>query len=397
MYFAPNRLTDHVTATSVEFASQAAEPDPPGTPSMRSRLVAACFSHATRDFVGQSLGRLLGLGAYSLLATLNETPLRVSSGIIGAASGGRLAYLIARQQIGTDSYAQCTAVGACAVFGAMAGGVIAGLGSNQVVAGLAAGSLLTAAVSITSRSARDEAALKDVSELKAATAMGASFAGIGIAHWCDHQWKVDARLYPARNLGLAIESTVIEICKSSFERLGPSVHRNALNFEGKLVAALLGMAPYVAATVLLNAHVSSLLQPQHDSSSFAELATPLIVGAIANAIRGATNAFVIFQLHSHNRFVADEEVAIVQNHAGAQWPQAETVLNKSCIRFVLSACRNAVYARLRDSGISVAQASQIAQAVYACYAQCRELIHDVARGEGWTEPQLISRTGVTSA
>jgi hypothetical protein len=397
MYFAPNRLADHVTVTSIEVASPAVAPESPSPPRTGSRIVAACFSHATRDFVGQSLGRLLGLGTYSLLSTLNETPLRISCGIVGAASGGRLAYLIARQQIGTDSYAQCTAVGACAVVGALAGGMIAGLGSNQIVAGFAASSLLTAAVSVTSSPACDATAAKDAGELKAGTAMATSFAAIGVAHWCDHQWVVGSRFYPARNLGLAVESSMIEICKSSFEHLGPSVNRNALNFEGKVVAALLGMAPYVAATVLLNAYVSSLLQPRNESSAFAELATPMIVGGIANALRGATNACVVFKLHSRSRFVANEDVEILKDHAGAQWPTAETVLNKACVRYLLSACRNAVYARLRDSGMSVAQASEIAQGVYACYAQCRDLIHDVARGEGWSEPRIRIRAEAAPA
>ncbi len=397
MYFVPHRIADHVSPSPVTSPARDAGPESPGTPTLTSRAVAACFSHATRDFAGQALGRLLGLGTYTLLATLNETPLRIGSGIVGAASGGRLAYLIARQQIGTDSYVQCTAVGACALVGAVAGGVMAGLGSNQLVAGIAAGSLLTAVASLSSRSANDPEATRHASELKAGTAMASSFAGIGVAHWFDRQWKVDTRLYPARNLGLVIESTVIEICKSSFERLGPSVNRNELNFEGKVIAALLGMAPYVAATVLLNGYVSSRLQPDHDSAAFTDLAAPLIVGAIANAVRGATNAFVVYQLHSRSQFAAGENATILRDHAGAQCPEPETVFNKSCIRFLLSACRNAVYARLRDSGMSVAQASEIAQGVYACYAQCRDLINDVARGEGWSEPRLTSREEISSA
>jgi hypothetical protein len=360
-------------------------------PSMRSRVALACFSHATRDFLGQTAGRLLGLGVYSALSTLGETPMRVASGIVGACAGGRLSFMIARQQIGTTTYSQCAAVGACTIVGTVIGGVIVGAGSNQIVTGLAAGSLVTSAISWSSKwtSTTDDKQL--VTDLKTGSAIGVTFAGIGVASWCDHHWTVGSNLYPARNLGLIVESTVIEICKSSFERLGPSVNRNGLNFEGKVVASLLGMAPYVAATILFNGYVSGRMQPTQETAEFTKLAAPLIVGAIANAVRGFSNALVAYQLHSNGYFVADDKTTNLRDHAGAQWPEAETVFNKSSIRYLLSACRNAVYARLRDSGVSVELASEIAQGVYACYAQCRDLIHDIARGEGWSEPRLVQR------
>ena len=117
----------------------------------------------------------------------------------------------------------------------------------------------------------------------------------------------------------------------------------------------------------------------------------MIVGAIANAVRGFSNALVAYQLHSNGYFVADDKTTNLRDHAGSQWPEVETVLNKSSIRYLLSACRNAVYARLRDSGLSVELATEIAQGVYACYAQCRDLIHDIARGEGWSEPRMVQR------
>ena len=366
-------------------------------PSMRSRVALACFSHATRDFLGQTAGRLLGLGAYSLLSTLGETPMRVASGIAGAGAGGRLSYLIARSQIGTGSYSQCAAVGVCTILGTVIGGIVVGAGSNQIVSGLAAGSLMTSAISLANKWTSTSDEKQHITDLKTGSAIGVTFAGIGVASWCDHQWKVGSKLYPARNLGLIVESTVIEICKSSFERVGPSINRNALNFEGKVIASLLGMAPYVAATVLLNGYASSRLQPQNETAEFAGLAVPMIVGAIANAVRGFTNALVVYQLHSDERLIADYNTLIVRDHAGANRPDAETVLNKTSIRFLLSACRNAVYARLRDSGMSVELANEIAQGVYACYAQCRDLIHDIARGEGWSEPRVVQRTAAELA
>jgi len=391
MLYVPSHFPNFVSPLSNAVDVATAADDSPHVPTLRSRAALACLSHAARDFAGQAVGRLLGLGVYSLLSTLGETPMRVASGIVGAGAGARLSYMIAREQIGTGSYRQRAAVGACTIAGTVIGGVIVGVGSNQIVSGLAAGALITSAISWSSKWTSTTDEKQQVTDLKTGSAIGVTFAGIGVAAWCDQQWKVGSNLYPARNLGLIVESTVIEICKSSFEKLGPSVNRNALNFEGKVVASLLGMAPYVAATVFFNGYMSGRMQPNRENAEFAELAVPMIVGAIANAVRAFSNALVAYQLHSNGYFVADDKTTNLRDHAGAQWPEVETVLNKSSIRYLLSACRNAVYARFRDSGMSVELASEIAQGVYACYAQCRELIHDIARGEGWSEPKVVQR------
>ena len=397
MLYLPSRFVNLVSSPPNAGDGVPTADDPPRAPSLRNRVAIACLSHATRDFAGQTIGRLLGLGVYSLLSTLGETPIRVASGIVGAGAGARLSYMIASEQIGTGSYSQCAAIGACTIVGTVIGGVIVGAGSNQIVSGLAAGSLIASAISWSSKWTSTTEGKQLVTDLKTGSAIGVTFAGIGVASWCDQQWKVGSNLYPARNLGLIVESTVIEICKSSFERLGPSVNRNALNFEGKVVASLLGMAPYVAATVFFNGYISGRMQPNHETAEFAALAAPMMVGAIANAVRGFTNALVVFQLHSGGYFVVGENTSALREHAGAQWPEAETVFNKSSIRYLLSACRNAVYARLRDNGMSVELATEIAQGVYACYAQCRDLIHDIARGEGWSEPKVVPRTSAEVA
>jgi len=392
MLYLPSNSANFLSpSTNLVEAIPPADGSPPA-PSLRNRAAIACLSHATRDFAGQTVGRLLGLGVYSLLSTIGETPMRVASGIVGAGAGGRLSYMIACEQIGTATYRQCAAVGACTIVGTVIGGVIVGAGSNQIVCGIAAGSLITSTISWAGRWASTTEEKQSVTDLKTGSTIGLTFAGIGVASWCDTHWKVGSNLYPARNLGLIVESTIIELCKSSFERLGPSVNRNALNFEGKVVASLLGMLPYVASTVLFNGYISGSMQPTQETAEFTKLATPMAVGAIANAARGFTNALAVYNLHSNGYFVADEDASTLRDHAGVQWPEAETVLNKSSIRYLLSACRNAVYARLRDAGMSVEVASEIAQGVYAFYAQCRDLIHDIARGEGWSEPRVVRRT-----
>lgn len=360
-------------------------------PSLSSRAVAACFSHAARDFAGQAAGRVLGLAAFSLLAVLDDMPLRAMNGVIGMAAGGRLAYLISSKQFGNETPLQQAGVTASTLFGMISGSLIAALGNNPLVAGLATGSLLTAVVSWSPESSRDEEARDCLDKRKALTAGGTTLIGTVAAGVTIGTIAVKAAHLPARNLGLLIESTVIELCKSSFERVGPSMDRNVLSFEGRVAVAMLGMVPYVAATVVLNGYVSGLLQPAYDSSKFEELVVPLVVGAIANAVRGFGNALAVHQLHRSGKFIARPDADCVRASTAPKLPEPGTVADKTCIRFLLSACRNAVYAHLRDRGMSVAQATELAQGIYACYAQCRDLIHDLARGDGWTEPVIARR------
>ena len=49
----------------------------------------------------------------------------------------------------------------------------------------------------------------------------------------------------------------------------------------------------------------------------------------------------------------------------------------------MSACRNAIYVQLRKGGMSVLQATILAQFAYAFFAQNRDLVYDLMQGEGW--------------
>ncbi len=384
--------------TSANNVEKANSPSQPSMPSMRSRVSAACISHALRDYLGQGLGRTAGLAIYCGLATLDELGLRIAAGVTGAAIGGRFAWRLASAQIGSDSGWQQAGVGLCTVLGAATGGTIAALGTSHPVLGIAAGSLMAACASATRKCAADAVELDNAHEFKAGAAIVGGLSGIAVAVYVDHAWKVDASLLPARNLGLVAESTVIETCKSGFERLGPSVERHALSFEGRLMVALSGMLPYVATAVLLNGYVSGRLQPGHDSQRVDELIAPALVGAIANAVRGASNALAVCLLHRHARFRAHGDQDCFRDHSGLKRPRPRTVTDKACVRYFLSACRNALYARLRDAGLSVVDANCIAQGVYACFAQCRDLINDLVRGDGWSEPAWrMQQSASTSA
>ncbi len=333
---------------------------------------------------------MAGAGIYCALATMDEVGLRIAAGIAGGIMGANLAGRLAGAQMGTDTCAQKTGVAVCTVLGAAAGSAISALGSNQLIVSIATCTVLTAGASLV----RQTANLPDPEPLADRLKLGAAAFGLMgglVVGSVDREWKVDSRLLPARNLGLITESSIIELGKSSFERLGPSVDRHALNFEGRVVAALVGMAPYVAATVILNGYVSGKLQPDYDSIYVHDLAAPALVGAIANAVRGATNALAVSLLRRQQRFAAADGRDALRASAGVRCPRPCTVSNKTCVRYFLSACRNAVYARFRDAGFSVIDANMMAQGVYACFAQCRDLIADLIKGEGWSEPRMQAR------
>ena len=370
---------------------------PAGVPSLKSRVALTCVNHAIRDVGGQVVARIAGLGTYWLLTRLGGTPLRIASGIVGAGVAGRVSYLIASKQIGTDTNIKCVAVGACTVVGSIIGGVITGLGSIQLVSGVAAGSVFTAAASLTATCVANKDDKEKTNQLKAGAAIGATCAGIGVAAYIDDHWMGASDHLFARNIGAIIESITIELWKSASEKLGPSADRNVLNFEGKVVATICGMLPYLLMTVWLNGTVASQLVQDPDMASFSDLAKMLTIGSLPNGVRGAGNALSVTIIEHYGLFVVDENSTSLRNNEGLQPPNPETVINKTCIRHMLSVCRNVIYARLRENHMSVEDASEIAQGVYACFAQCRELIHDIARGEGWSEPKMVQRASIELA
>jgi len=158
------------------------------------------------------------------------------------------------------------------------------------------------------------------------------------------------------------------------------------------------LLPYLAATVLLNGYVSGKMQPDHETHDFEKLIWPLLIGAIANGVRGACNAAAVYVCHQHGCGVAKPDANILRPSMGPKRPEAIRMSKKIAIRFFLSICRNAVYDRLLHGGMSVVNASILSQFVYGFFAQNRDLVYDLMKGEGWNtseETQSIT-TDTTS-
>jgi hypothetical protein len=352
----------------------------PPTLSIRKTMLA----HSIRDISGQVVGRTLGLAMYNAAAYVASAvlPCQIVAGGVGAVFGGLQAQRVAAAQIGTESRLQQCGVAACTVVGATAGAAIAALGTYQPVAALAFGTALAVSVSLM------KFCRKNPNDDIAIDASKATIFLIGTAASVSSITALDTYLSPslnmaAKNLGVVVEAITVELFKSSFERCGPSVDRNTLNFNGKVYSSMAGLLPYMVATVLLNGYVSGVLQPDHETHQFTELILPLLIGAIANGVRGAGNAAAVYECHRRGWGVAKPDANIIRSHLGPKKPELVRMSKKTAIRFFLSACRNAVHDRLSHIGFSKEQASILSQGIYGFFAQNRDLVYDVMKGEGW--------------
>jgi hypothetical protein len=141
------------------------------------------------------------------------------------------------------------------------------------------------------------------------------------------------------------------------------------------------LSGYLAATVLLNGYVSGKMQLDHETHQFEELIWPLLIGAIANGVRGACNAAAVYVCHQNGWGVAKPDADILRPSVGPKRPEAIRMSKKIAIRFFLSACRNAVYDRLIHGGMNGVNASMVSQAIYGFFAQNRDLVYDLMKGE----------------
>lgn len=363
--------------------------------SIKKPALTAAITHGTKDFVGQLFGRTAGLAVQSGLTSMTsaEAPLRAIAGGIGAITAGTQAFLIARHQIGDKTMSQKTALAICTLSVAAAGAGISAFGSFQPVVVLASCSAAVAVASLLNFCGDtkncNENSTKGFKTLAftAAVAFSVSGAGLMISSWSPQESHI-----AARSIALLFESSIIELCKASLEQLGPSVDKHVLSFKGNATALLMGLPFYTAATVLLNGVVSGSLQPPVDSTKFVELWIPLIVGGLANTVRGSVNAFSIAYLASNNFDVNSSEKSLLRPNAGIQKPDCFKITEKTTVRFFLSSCRNALYFYLRDKGMAIMPAACIAQACYSVFAQQRDLIYELMQGKGWSEPVLNHRT-----
>ncbi len=366
--------------------------------SIKKPIITAAVTHGIKDFAGQFFGRTAGLAVLAGLTSVtgNVAPLKVIAGGIGAITAGTQAFLIGRHHIGHKTMSQKTALAICTLSVAAAGAGISAYGSFQPVVVLASCSAAVAVASLLKfcghKKHYDENTTEGFKALAftAAVAYSTTCAGMLISSWSPQESHI-----AARSIALLIESSIIELCKASLEQLGPSVDKHVLSFTGNAGALLMGLPFYTAATVLLNGVVSGALQPPVDSTKFVELWLPLIVGGLANTVRGSVNACSVAYLASNNIGLHESDKSLLRPNAWIKKPDCHKLAQKTAVRFFLSSSRNTLYFYMRDKGLAIMPAACIAQACYSVFAQQRDLIYELMQGKGWSEPVLNQRNSTT--
>ncbi len=359
---------------------------------------------AVRELLTQSIGRLAGAAAYTGLSHLKGAANPAT--VIGAMSAGVCAGQLLQHQIGTASTAQKAGVGLASVTAIVAGGVITGYASIPTACIIASGSLVAAIASSAARSAygpENDTDTEDAAEIRAKEnrcpdeniTLGLKILGfaagsapflIGFllkpSFWLDHDAQVGTR-----NLSVVIEALAVELAKATVSTVGISVNKDAMVFEEKFKTAMMGFLPYVISSVLLNGVAGGLLQAELRSDQFTKLVIPALVGALANCVKGAANAAAA-------RYVSDPDATFLQAnnqttlpHQGTQWPIRAQLVPKVMLRYLMISCRDSLFFGMKKAGVNPDLANACSMAIYASFAQFRELTVDLMQGEGWSEPE----------
>lgn len=376
-------------------------------------------TQALREFISQSLGRLGGAGTFTGLSNSKMPPAPVA--VLGAISAGFCAGQLLQHQIGNATTAQKIGVGVASVAAMVAGGVITGYASMPTVCMIASGYLVAAIASSATRSANvsdgetdretdPEIEAASITNLGAVTQsasgnqrfsdenirLGIKILGFTAAsapfligflanpsYWLNHDVNVSIR-----NFSVLVEALTVEITKATISTVGISVNKDALIFEEKFKTAMMGLLPYVIASVLLNSVAGGLLQAELRSDQFTNLVVPALVGALANCVKGAANA-------AASRYISDPEASFLQAskqttrpHQGFQWPISEQLAPKVMLRYLMISCRDSLFFGLKKAGVHPDLANACSIAVYAGFSQFRELTFDLMQGEGWSEPTI---------
>ncbi len=376
-------------------------------------------TQSLREFISQSLGRLAGAAMFTGLRNSKMPPAPVA--FIGAVSAGVCAGQLLQHQIGSASPAQKIGVGLASVAAMVAGGVITGYASMPTVCIIGVGSLVAAIASSAARYPNasngetdleieaesgthsdaethsesgnrrhsDEnmtLGLKILSFTAASTPFLVRFL-VNPSYWLNHDANISIR-----NFSVLVEALTVELTKATVSTVGVSVNKDAMIFEEKFKAAMMGFLPYVIASVLLNSVAGGLLQAELRSDQFTNLIVPALVGALANCVKGAANAAAA-------RYVSDPDASFLQAseqttrpHQGFQWPISEQLAPKVMLRYLMISCRDSLFFGLQKAGVHPDLANACAMAVYASFAQFRDLTFDLMQGEGWSEPMLKDRS-----
>jgi hypothetical protein len=370
--------------------------------------IASSALRAVGEYLWQTAGRVANVAVFVGLAGVDKEVLRPWVTVAGAVAGGSCGYRLLKSRIGTETRLQQAAVLLGTAASAAAGGAVAGFGWAAPGVALGAGGVVTLATSLVNRM-RHQSIAQSLAHTEpgsggacSATASNshvpevASFfitalpLTVGL-YFVPGTQTADLSILARRNLAIMSEASVIELLKAATERIGPTANRDRLNLERKLLAALIGLAPYVISSIVFNGIFGNLLRAQLQSNSIPDLLTPMLIGALANVVKGAVNSAAIRAVGGAQRRCFNSDNATLRASEGLNLPYPKKVLPKIALRYALIACRDALYLSLREKQLNDMAAACVASGIYAVFAQNRDIILDLMDGEHWTEPQIMAK------
>ena len=357
----------------------------------------------TAEFLWQSSGRLVNASSFIAFSAIPSEPLRIITTALSGVTAGYCGYRILRSKIGTESCGQVLVVAAGTAVAAGTGAVATYYASAVPGLALASSGLISFVWSginanrshtvqqTTQRTAFD----KLNSAGPPALLIAGSATGIAVAVCVPSLRVLDTAKLGARNLSLLSEAITTELCKGVTERVMPSADRSVLSFERKLKIGLLGVLPYAIASVVFSGVLGNLLRAQMKSDSFTDYLMPLLVGALANVVKGAVNA-ALTRCGGEIGKCGVEGTEGLRAREGIRCPPAGITFEKAVLRYVISNARDVLYLALVSGGLDEIRAACLAYSLYAFFAQHRDLMFDMMQGEGWTEPSVTTRVTPSS-
>lgn len=373
-------------------------------------MLATSGTRAVAEYGWQTVGRVANVGCFIALESTDPRMLAPIAAGMGALASGHAMYRLLNAVLAPLNRQREATVLIGTGISAIAGAAICGYGvASPVVALGGAGALtgITAAWLALSRmpsspAADTLAALESVAtttEITEATesttpslvTLGAVTAGLTLV-LCQTSpvLRATVPMLARRNLAVLAEASTIELAKAVTEKVGPGACREQLCLQEKLQATLAGLAPYVAASVVFNGYASNLLTAEQRGEGFRELLLPMLMAALANVVKGAVNTATLRWIGSHaSGCIIDPATASPPQ--GLRAPEALPLLTKTALRYTLIAWRDSIGMALMRSGMTPVAAMCIASALYAAFAQHRDLIYDLMQPETLTTPVILDR------
>jgi hypothetical protein len=343
------------------------------------------------EFMWHGIGRVVNTSCFIMLSNAPSLGVRIASSVITGSAAGYCSYRMVVTR-GDDSACNKVLAGAAGLVTGAAAGTAMYIGSAYPGLMMAAGGVVAFGASYVQhvmKRPEDPPLASAAPPFMFLATCGASMA---VAIHTPTLRVIALGKLDRRALSLLAESVTIELIKGTTERIIPGADLRRLSFERKLKAALIGLLPYAVASVTLNGIFGNMLRAQMKSDSTESYLAPLLVGALASVVKGMVNT-AVYRHGGELKSCGSTSAGGVSAIDCPSHPPFGRALEKAALRYAIANARDVIYLSLVDSGMDEVSAACVAYALYAFFAQYRDLMYDMMQGEGWTEPRILPRTG----